>query len=82
MEIQDDYVKITLTNKLTVTPYNSEDVKWELEDVFYNSDGSKYVICERSEIESAKKRLIQPFIDKYQREIKESTRLLDFFKSL
>lgn len=82
MEIANDYVKITLTNKIVVTPYSSENIRYELEDVFYNSDGSKYVICERKNIQVAKLRLIQPLIDKFQNIVDNNTKALNALKQL
>jgi|GEM_PF-4336822 len=71
IEIENDYIKIgILGDQIKAEPYNSLDVEFELEDVFYHPSGYKYVICKRNDIEEGKKRLLQPDIDKLIAQIK------------
>lgn len=81
--IENDYIKIgILGNQIKAAPYNSPDVEFELEDVFYHSSGYKYVICKRSEIEVGRKRLLQPDIDKLIAQIKPLQFKLDTLLNL
>lgn len=83
IHIEEDYVMIALTPAgLKVTAYSSEDVKFELEDVFYHPSGFKFVISKRSEIEESAKRLVQPLIDKIEKQIKPLNAELDLLKDL